>query len=141
MYKSLMFVMILLGGCTINMTPTQKQVENKVPVQIEVKQSEQKKHKLWPQEKKEYWYARYFHTMANHPTIQKMLRPDEVFEIVKCAVSKYEEDHDYEWFLQNLGETQLLTQANHKYVYDTTTMCANITKSKNPRPIDVRNTI
>ena len=129
-------MIIIFGGCTINMTPTQELVEKKVPVQLKMKQ-----HKLWPQEKKEYWYARYFYTMANHPTIKRMLRPDEVFEIVKCTIAKYEKDHDFEWFLKNLGETQVLTQANHQYVYDTTTVCANITKAKNIKPIDVKGMI
>jgi len=142
MYKSLMFVMIIiLGGCTINMTPSQDQVEKKVPVQIEMKQAEQVTHKPWPHDKIEYWYARYFHTMANHPTIQQMLQPHEVFEIVKCTIKKYEEDHTYEWFLENLGEVRTLSQANNKYVYDITTLCANITKAKNEKPVDVRDTI
>ena len=142
MYKSLMFVMIIiLGGCTINMTPSQDQVEKKVPVQIEMKQAEQVTHKPWPHDKIEYWYARYFHTMANHPTIQQMLQPHEVFEIVKCTIKKYEEDHDYAWFLDNLGEVRILTPVNNKYVYDTTTLCANITKAKKKKPVDVRDTI
>jgi hypothetical protein len=142
MYKSLMFVMIIiLGGCTINMTPSQDQVEKKVPVQIEMKQAEQVTHKPWPHDKIEYWYARYFHTMANHPTIQQMLQPHEVFEIVKCTIKKYEEDHTYEWFLENLGEVRILTPVNNKYVYDTTTLCANITKAKKKKPVDIRDTI
>ena len=132
---------ILFTGCTINMTPSQEQVEKKVPAQIEMKQAEQITHNPWPQEKKEYWYARYFHTMASYPSIQQMLQPHEVFEIVKCTISKYEEDHDYEWFLDNLGEIRILTPANNKYVYDTTTVCANITKAKNKKPVDVRDTI
>ena len=132
---------ILFTGCTINMTPSQEQVEKKVPAQIEMKQAEQVTHNPWPQEKKEYWYARYFHTMASYPSIQQMLQPHEVFEIVKCTISKYEEDHDYEWFLENLGEVRILTPANNKYVYDTTTVCANITKAKNKKPVDVRDTI
>jgi len=132
---------ILFTGCTINMTPSQEQVEKKVPAQIEMKQAEQVTHNPWPQEKKEYWYARYFHTMASYPSIQQMLQPHEVFEIVKCTISKYEEDHDYEWFLENLGEVRILTPANNKYVYDTTTVCANMTKAKKKKPIDVRDTI
>jgi len=132
---------ILFTGCTINMTPSQEQVEKKVPAQIEMKQAEQVTHNPWPQEKKEYWYARYFHTMASYPSIQQMLQPHEVFEIVKCTISKYEEDHTYEWFLENLGEVRILTPANNKYVYDTTTVCANITKAKNKKPVDVRDTI
>ena len=41
MYKSIIFVMILLfSGCTINMGPSQEQVEKKVPAQIEMKQAQ-----------------------------------------------------------------------------------------------------
>jgi len=127
---------ILFTGCTINMAPSQEQVEKKVPAQIEMKQL-----KPWPHDQVEYWYARYFHSMANHPSIQQMLQPHEVFEIVKCTISKYEEDHDYEWFLANLGEVRMLTQANNKYVFDITTLCANITKAKKKKPTDVRDTI
>ena len=141
MYKSIIFVMILLlGGCTINIPSNHPQtpVEKKVSAQIEMKQTIDKS---WPHDKVEYWYARYFHSMASHPSIQQMLQPHEVFEIVKCTISKYEEDHDYEWFLANLGETRMLTQDNNKYVFDTTTLCANITKAKNKKPVDVRDTI
>ena len=130
-------MIIILGGCTINMTP----VEKKVPAQIEMKQTKQVTHKPWPHDKVEYWYARYFHSMASHLSIQQMLQPHEVFEIVKCTISKYQKDHDYEWFLTNLGEVRTLTQVNNKYVFDTTTVCANITKAKNKKPVDVRDTI
>jgi hypothetical protein len=142
MYKSLMFVMIIiLGGCTINMTPSQDQVEKKVPVQIEMKQAEQSKHKPWPQDGKEYWYARYFHTMASHPGIQRTIKPEDVFEIVKCTMDKYEEDNSWQWFLDNLANVQILTLKNSQYVYDVTTVCAAKQKAKTPRPVDVRNTI
>jgi hypothetical protein len=123
---------ILFTGCTINMAPSQEQVEKKVPAQTEMRPTdEERRHKPWPQEAKEYWIARYFFTMASSLQIQQMLQPHEVFEIVKCAMAKYEKDHDYAWFLANLGETKMLTPVNNKYVYDTTTVCANITKAKN----------
>ena len=141
MYKSLIFVMVLFGGCTINMTPTQKLVEKKVPSQIEMKQAEQSKQKPWPQDEKEYWYARYFHTMASHPGIQQRIRPEVVFAIVKCTMNKYEEDHSWEWFRKNLADVQILTPENSQYVYVVTKFCADKQKSKVTKPLGVGNTI
>ena len=135
MFKSIIFVMILIiSGCTIHMTPPQELVEKKVPAQIEMKQAEQIKHKPWPQDEKEYWYARYFHTMASHPGIQQRIRPEVVFAIVKCTMNKYEEDHSWEWFRKNLADVQILTQKNTDYVYVVTRACADTEKAKEPKP-------
>ena len=133
MYKSIIFGMILLlfSGCTINMTPLQEQVEKKVPAQIEMKQVQQSKHAPWPQEEKEYWYARYFHTMASHPGIQQRIKPEDVFAIVKCTMNKYEEEHSWEWFRKNLADVQILTPENTQYVYTVTRSCADKQKAKN----------
>ena len=141
MYKSLMFVMILFGGCTINMAPSQEQVEKKVPAKIEMKQAEQSKHAPWPQEGKEYWYARYFHTMASHPGIQQRIKPEDVFAIVKCTMNKYEEEHSWEWFRKNLADVQILTPENTQYVYVVTRACADRQKAKTLKPMGVRQTI
>ena len=139
MYKSLMFVMILFGGCTINMAPSQEQVEKKVPAQIEMKQAEQSKHAPWPQDGKEYWYARYFHTMASHPGIQRRIKPEDVFAIVKCTMNKYEEEHSWEWFRKNLADVQILTPENSQYVYVVTKVCADRQKAKTLKPMGVGN--
>ena len=142
MYKSIIFVMILLfSGCTINMAPSQEQVEKKVPAQIEMKQAEQSKHAPWPQDGKEYWYARYFHTMASHPGIQRRIKPEDVFAIVKCTMKKYEEEHSWEWFRKNLADVQILTPENTQYVYVVTRACADKQKAKNPNPMGVGVTI
>ena len=141
MYKSLMFVMILFGGCTINMAPSQEQVEKKVPAQIEMKQAEQSKRAPWPQDGKEYWYARYFHTMASHPGIQRRIKPEDVFAIVKCTMNKYEEEHSWEWFRKNLADVQILTPENTQYVYVVTRACADRQKAKTLKPMGVRQTI
>ena len=141
MYKSLMFVMILFGGCTINMAPTQEQVEKKVPAQIEMKLTEQSKHAPWPQEGKEYWYARYFFTMASNPDIQRMLKPEDVFAIVKCTMKIYEEDNSWEWFLSNMAEIKILTPKTNQYVYQTTKFCAAKQKDKTSKLMSVRDTI
>jgi len=120
MYKSIIFIIIvILGGCTINMTPpkTQPQLQQQV---------------LWPHEKKEYWYARYFHTMASNPDIQRIMRPDQLFEVVKCTVDQYEKDHDWKWFQENLGNNLIITQENTRYVYNVTKKCADIVKAKMP---------
>jgi hypothetical protein len=143
MYKSIIFGMILLlfSGCTINMTPLQEQVEKKVPAQIEMKLTEQSKHAPWPQDGKEYWYARYFHTMASHPGIQQRIKPEDVFAIVKCTMKKYEEEHSWEWFRKNLADVQILTPENTQYVYVVTRACADKQKAKNPNPMGVGVTI
>ena len=132
---------ILFAGCTINMAPSQEQVEKKVPAQIEMKQTEQSKHAPWPQDGKEYWYARYFHTMASHPGIQRRIKPEDVFAIVKCTMNKYEEEHSWEWFRKNLADVQILTPENTQYVYVVTRACANKQKAKEPKLQGVRATI
>ena len=127
-------MILIISGCTIHMTPPQELVEKKVPAQIEMKQTEQVAHKPWPQEGKEYWYARYFHTMASHPGIQRRIRPEVVFAIVKCTMNKYEEDHSWEWFRKNLADVQILTQKNTDYVYVVTRACADTEKAKELKP-------
>ena len=97
-----------------------------------MKQAEQSKHAPWPQDGKEYWYARYFHTMASHPGIQRRIKPEDVFAIVKCTMNKYEEDHSWEWFRKNLADVQILTPENTQYVYAVTRACADQQRAKNP---------
>jgi len=123
------------------MGPSQEQVEKKVPAQIEMKQAQQSKHAPWPQDGKEYWYARYFHTMASHPGIQRRIKPEDVFAIVKCTMKKYEEEHSWEWFRKNLADVQILTPENSQYVYVVTRACADKQKAKNPNPMGVGVTI
>ena len=132
---------ILFAGCTINLAPSQEQVEKKVPAQIEMKQAQQSKHAPWPQEGKEYWYARYFFTMASNPDIQRMLKPAEVFAIVKCTMKIYEEDNSWEWFLSNMAEIKILTPKTNQYVYQTTKFCAAKQKDKTSKLMSVRDTI
>ena len=132
---------ILFLGCTINMAPSQELVEKKVPAQIEMKQAEQSKHKPWPQEEKEYWYARYFHTMASHPGIQQRIKPEDVFAIVKCTMKKYEEEHSWEWFRKNLADVKILSRENEQYVYTVTRACADKQKAKEPKPVGIREII
>ena len=134
-------MILIISGCTIHMTPPQELVEKKVPAQIEMKQAEQSKHKPWPQDEKEYWYARYFHTMASHPGIQQRIKPEVVFAIVKCTMRKYEEDHSWEWFRKNLADVKILTRENEQYVYVVTRSCADTEKAKEPKPQNMGITI
>jgi hypothetical protein len=134
MYKIIIGMILIFGGCTINMTPPQpqQQVEKKVEVV--------KKHKPWPHDQKIYWYARYFHIMASMPAIQKILKPDQLFEVVKCAVNQYEKDHDWKWFQENLGNQITITPENNRYVYIVTKRCADFEKSKiarKPQSIEI----
>jgi hypothetical protein len=129
---TLLFVVLLTGGCTINMTPQSPTEEKKVPAKIEMKQAEQSKHAPWPQDGKEYWYARYFHTMASHPGIQQRIKPEDVFAIVKCTMEKYEKDNSWEWFRKNLADVHILTPENTQYVYKVTRACADAQRIKSP---------
>ena len=136
--KFIIFIMIvILGGCTINMAPSQPQQPQQ---QVEKKVDVVKNHKPWPHEQKEYWYARYFHTMASMPSIQKLLPPEHLFQVVKCTVDQYEKDHDWEWFQENLGNQLNITPTNNQYVYYVTKRCADIEKTKmasKPKSIEI----
>ena len=116
--------------------------EEKVPAQMEMRPTdEERRHKPWPQEEREYWYARYFHTMASHPGIQRRIKPEDVFAIVKCTMNKYEEDHSWEWCRKNLADVQILTPENTQYVYVVTRACADKQKAKTLKPMGVAITI
>jgi hypothetical protein len=148
MFKSILVVMtIFFAGCTINIPSNQLQPpieEKKVVAQIEMKQDEKVKHKPWPQEEKEYWYARYFFNLAMNPRVQQMLKPRSVFEIVKCSVTKYEEDYSWKWFVENLHDQKSITPEISKYVYDVTKVCSDKQKAIDypvTPAIDIRETI
>ena len=141
MYKSLIFVMVLFGGCTINMTPAQEPVEKKIPAQIELKQ-----YKLWPHVKKEYWYAKYFLSMAMNPNVQRMLTPEQVFDVVKCTVDEFEKDYEYERFLREIGDNLRLPPHISKYIYDTSLECSlevkrKVTEKQDENPLTLKNAI
>ena len=122
-------------GCTINMAPS-KQIQSQEEETEKVTASAKEAAQVdvpWPHEMKEYWYARYFATMAMNPDIQKMLLPSQVFEIVKCSVDQYEKDHDWKWFQENLGDNLIITKEASQYVYLVTKKCADITKATPPK--------
>ena len=140
MFKPIIIIMIILfTGCTINLPANHPQ-----PITEEKKVVEQKKHEPWPEGEKEYWYARYFFTMAGNPSVQQLMLPRAAYEIVKCTVDKYEEERSWKWFVANLHDQKILTPEVAKYVYDTTKFCADIERAKSVKPIptmDVRDTI
>ena len=115
-------MIIIFGGCTINIPSSQ-------PIQ-KVEKTEQKALKLWPHVKKEYWYAKYFLTMAVNPNVQRMLTPEQVFAVVKCTVDGFERDYDYDQFLEKIGDNLRLSPQMNKYVYDTSLVCSQEVQRK-----------
>ena len=124
---------IIFGGCTINFGPTQPEREIKTEVtEIKTKITETKKetHKPWPHVKKEYWYAKYFLSMAMNPNVQRMLTPEQVFDVVKCTVDGFEKDYEFEQFLKEIGENKKLTPQLSKYIYTLSLECSQEVKRK-----------
>ena len=115
---------ILFVGCTVNFEQTKPEKEIKTEV------TETKKLKSWPHVEKEYWYAKYFLTMAINPNVQRMLTPRQVFEVVKCTVDGFEKDYEYEQFLKEIGDNMVLTPHISKYIYDLSFMCSKEVQRK-----------
>ena len=115
---------ILFVGCTVNFEQTKPEKEIKTEV------TETKKLKSWPHGEKEYWYAKYFLTMAINPNVQRMLTPRQVFEVVKCTVDGFEKDYEYEQFLKEIGDNMVLTPHISKYIYDLSFMCSKEVQRK-----------
>ncbi len=114
MFNILILVMaLLIGGCTNQLQPP-----------IEEKKAVVAKHEPWPEGEKEYWIARYFFTMAADPRVQQIMLPRDAYEIVVCTVSKYEEEHSWEWFTMFLHDHKIIQPQIEQYVYDTTHTCA-----------------
>ena len=119
---------IIFGGCTINFGPTQPEKEIKTKV-TETKE-ETLKLKPWPYGEKEYWYAKYFLSMAMNPDVQRMLTPRQVFEVVRCTVDRFEKDYEYGRFVKEIGETLRLPPHLTKYIYDISFECSLEVKRK-----------
>ena len=117
---------IIFGGCTINFGPTQPEKEIKTEV------TETKKETLnpWPHVEKEYWYAKYFLSMAMNPDVQRMLSPRQVFEVVRCTVDGFEKDYEYEQFVKEIGGNLRLPPHLTKYIYDLSFECSLEVKRK-----------
>ena len=121
---------IIFGGCTINFGPTQPEKEIKTEVTETKKETLKPKLKPWPHVEKEYWYAKYFLSMAMNPDVQRMLAPRQVFEVVKCTVDGFEKDYEYERFINVIGANMVLPPHISKYIYDLTFECSLEIKRK-----------
>ena len=133
---------ILLGGCTVNFGETKPEKE----VKPEVTEVEKSKVELWPHEEKEFWYAKYFLSMALNPNVQRMLTPRQVFEVVRCTVDGFEKDYTFEKFLAEIGDKQVLPPHVSKYVYDLSYDCSvktrdRVNKEKKETPIPLEQSI
>ena len=131
--KNLIIVIIftiIFGGCTINFGPTQPEKEIKTEVTETKKETLKLKLKPWPHVEKEYWYAKYFLSMAMNPDVQRMLAPRQVFEVVKCTVDEFEKDYEYERFLSTIGANMVLPPHLSKYIYDISFECSLEIKRK-----------
>ena len=121
---------IIFGGCTINFGPTQPEKEIKTEVTETKKETLKPKLKPWPHVEKEYWYAKYFLSMAMNPDVQRMLTPRQVFEVVKCTVDGFEKDYEYEQFVKVIGGNMVLPPHISKYIYDLSFECSLEVKRK-----------
>ena len=120
-----MFSILCLSGCII------KQIEPvKEPPKEEVAKETKPSFIPWPLEKKEYWYAKYFLTMAMNPNVQRMLTPETVFEIVRCTVDQMEKDYKYEKFLADIGDRMRLPNHISQYIYEVSFACSTIIQKK-----------
>ena len=128
MKKSIIIIIftIIFTGCTVNFGQTTPEKE----IKTEVTETKKETPKLWPHVKKEYWYAKYFLTMAVNPNVQRMLTPEQVFAVVKCTVDGFERDYDYEQFLEKIGDNLRLSPQMNKYVYDTSLVCSQEVQRK-----------
>ena len=143
--KNLIIVIIftiIFGGCTINFGPTQPEKE----IKTEVTETKKETLKPWPHVEKEYWYAKYFLSMAMNRDVQRMLNPRQVFEVVKCTVDGFEKDYEYERFVKVIGANMALPPQIHKYIYDLSFECSLEVKRKmkedqDKKPLTLKNSV
>ena len=113
---------ILFGGCTVNFGKTKP--EKEIETEVTETQKTPPKPKLWPKGEKEFWYAKYFLSMALNPNVQAHITPKQVFEIVRCTVDGFEVDYEYKKFVDEIGDKQILPPHISKYVYDLSFNCS-----------------
>ena len=131
---------IIFGGWTVNFEQTELKKETKPEV------TKKQKLKPWPHVKKEYWYARYFLTMALNPKVQLVLTPEQVFDVVKCTVDGFEKDYEYEQFVKEIGGNLRLPPHLTKYIYDLSFECSLEVKRKakeeqDKKPLTLKNSV
>ena len=137
---------IIFGGCTINFGPTQPEKEIKTEITETKKETLKPKLKPWPHVKKEYWYAKYFLSMAMNPNVQRMLTPEQVFDVVKCTVDGFEKDYEYERFVSEIGANLRLPPHLSKYIYDISFECSlevkrKVTEERSKNPLTLKDAI
>ena len=126
MKKLIIIIILIFGGWTVNFGQTKPERE----IKTEVTETKKEKHKPWPHVKKEFWYAKYFLSMAMNPNVQKQLTPEQVFDVVKCTVDGFEKDYTFEQFVKEIGGNMNLTPQLSKYVYELSLKCALEIKRK-----------
>ena len=135
---------IIFGGCTINFGPSSSEPEKEI--KTEVTETIKETHKPWPHVEKEFWYAKYFLSMAMNPNVQKMLTPRQVFDVVRCTVDGFEKDYEYGRFVKEIGENLRLPPHLSKYIYDISFECSLEVKRKaaeeqSKKPLTLKNSI
>ena len=68
--------------------------------------------------------------MAMNPNVQRMLTPEQVFDVVKCTVDVFEKDYEYERFVREIGANLRLPPHLSKYIYDISFECSLEVKRK-----------
>ena len=119
---------VIFGGCTITFGTSSSEPEKEI--KTEVTETKKETYKPWPHEDKEFWYAKYFLSMAMNPNVQKMLTPRQVFDVVRCTVDGFEKDYKYEKFVEEIGENVVLPPHTSQYVYDLSYQCSIEVKRK-----------
>ena len=145
--KNLIIVIIftiIFGGCTINFGPTTP--EKEIKTEVTETKKETLKLKPWPHVEKEYWYAKYFLSMAMNPDVQRVMAPRQVFAVVKCTVDGFEKDYEYERFVKVIGANMKLQPQIHKYIYDLSFECSlevkrKATEKQSKKPLTLKNSV
>ena len=117
---------IIFTGCTVNFGQTAPEKE----IKTEVTETKKETLKPWPHVEKEYWYAKYFLSMALNPDVQRVMLPRQVFSVVKCTVDGFEKDYEYEQFVKEIGANMVLPPHISKYIYDLSFECSLEVKRK-----------
>ena len=135
---------VIFGGCTITFGPSSSEPEKEI--KTEVVETIKETHKPWPHVEKEFWYAKYFLSMAMNPNVQKMLTPRQVFDVVRCTVDGFEKDYKYEKFVEEIGEKVVLPPHTSKYVYNLSFECSvevrrKAEKKQNEKPLTLEQSI
>ena len=133
---------IIFTGCTVNFGQTTPEKE----IKTEVTETKKETLKPWPHVEKEYWYAKYFLSMAMNPNVQRVMTARQVFSVVKCTVDGFEKDYEYEQFVKEIGANMALPPQIHKYIYDLSFECSlevkrKIKEEQSKKPLTLKDTI